>query len=153
MQLLFGTGHGVVGRTTADVASLATSGSRARRALGGQRAFVGVGHAVVLKELDLVALGELSVRLDAGGALHLLVGNRHLHVFALRRRASQRHERPLGAEQPGVYARPLGLVALVVEVQLVDLADLLTVPVDHRTIAPAISARHFGHCLTSSVVS
>jgi hypothetical protein len=54
-----------------------------------------------------------------------------------------------GAEHPGVHARPLRLVALVVEVQLVDLADLLPISVDHRTIAPVIGTRHSGHCLTS----
>jgi hypothetical protein len=110
-------------------------------------------RTVVLEGLNFVVLGELWIGLDAGRVLDLLPGDRHLHVFAPRGRPGQRDERPLGAQQPGVHARPLGLIGLVGAVQLADRPDLLTVLIGHRAAAPVIRVRHLGHRLTSSLVS
>jgi len=101
----------VRGALSASRPSLAEAGVLATPAAGIERR--SGEHPVVREERNFVVLGELPVGLDAGRAPDLLLGDWHLHVFAPRGRPGQRDEQPLGAQQPGMQARPLGLIGLV----------------------------------------
>jgi Ethanolamine utilization protein EutJ (predicted chaperonin) len=87
-------------------------------------------------ELALLLLGEPAVGIDARSVLDLGLLHRYLEIVALARRVTDRHERRLGAEEAGVDQRPLGLVALRIEVDLVDRPDLVSVAVDEVRTAP-----------------
>src|SRR4051794_37407615 len=131
-QVLLGPRHGVVGGRAADVLAGVTVPHAGRGLMpavagGCHGALLGIGHAIVLEERDLLLLGELALGLDARRGLDLVLEHGNPDVLALRGRAGERHERPLAPEQAGVHRGPLWAFALVVEVERVDLANLLAV--------------------------
>jgi len=103
------------------------------RSFGTAQARVGtclrVVQAVIAIELALLALGELTVGVDLGGVLDGRLLERHPELAVGFSSVAYRHERALGAEHAGVDQRPLGLVGLSVEIDLLDLADLVAVGV------------------------
>jgi hypothetical protein len=148
-QLFLRAGHGVVGVVTRRVVTLATgvvvagvSGGAVGRAVGvvpagdtgarGLRGGVlgraaGVDDAVVAVEVGLVALAELGARVVVGGVLDQVLVERHGDDVAGHGRLGQGDQGDVGAEQARLDGDPLGLAGGVVEVDLVDLADLLAV--------------------------
>src|SRR3954447_4091716 len=127
-QLLLGARHGVVGLGARDVVAdrrpvveRALAG-RAGAALGqaAARARLAVAEPVVLIEPLLLGLRELTVGIDVGRVLDVALLERHLDAVTRRVGLLQRHERALAAEQAGLHQRPLGLIRLGVEVDLLD---------------------------------
>jgi hypothetical protein len=90
----------------------------------------------VLVQRALLGLGELAVGLDVRRILDVRLRVRDAHAALLRRRLRQRHERALAAEQPGLDERPLRLLGLLVDVDLIDGADLVAVGVQEILALP-----------------
>src|SRR3954453_19604894 len=126
-QLLLGAGHRVVGLGAADVPPDRVAVGR----VAVTRARLAVAHAVVLVELPLLRLRQLLIGIDLRRVLDLVLLVLHAQRVVLRARAAQRHERRLAAEQPGLDERPLGLARLLVQVDLLNRADLVATGVDH----------------------
>src|SRR4051812_43373557 len=147
-QLLLGARHGVVGLGARDVVADRRPGverAPAPRAAGGAGAALrqpragarlAVVQPVVLVERLLLRLRELPVRVDVGRVLDVALLERHLHAVAGRVGLLQRHEGALAAEQAGLHQRPLGLIGLGVEVDLLDRPDLLPVVVEELLAPP-----------------
>ena len=79
-----------------------------------------VPEAVVLVQRPLLGARELPVRVDVRRVLDVRLLERDLHPVTRRVGLLQRHEGALAAEQPGLDERPLGLVGVGVEVDLLD---------------------------------
>ena len=118
-----------------------TSRPRGRpRAAFGQpaaRLRLGVLHPVVPVQLSLLPLRELAVGVDARGVLDLRLLERNGHLSLRRSGVPQWDEGGLAAEQAGLDQRPLRLVRVGVEVDLLDLPDLVAVAVAQLVTAPA----------------
>ena len=144
MQLLLGAGHRLVAARALPALAAALLALAAGLAFG--KAAIGatlrVLEPVVSVERLLLLLGELSLRLDAGRVLHRVLRERELDVLACRVRPGQRHEVRLRSEAPRVHKRPLGLAGLLVEIDLVDLPDLLSIGVHRGAAAPLIGLCH-----------
>jgi hypothetical protein len=133
-QLLLGARHRVVrggaGGVVADrLAVRVDPGAGAALGQPGIRARLAVVEPVVLIQRRLVLLGELAVGVHVRSVLdlRLLVG--HAQGAAVLAGFLERHERRLGTEEAGVHQRPLGLVGLRVEIDLLDLAELVAITV------------------------
>jgi hypothetical protein len=97
------------------------------------------------EELALLRLAELAVGVDARRVLDVRLLDGHADVLADRARAAQRDEGLLRAEQPGVDEGPFGLAGLLVLVDVVDLADLVAVAIEHGPASEAVGLGQFGH--------
>jgi hypothetical protein len=155
-QLLLRAGHRVVavGRLAVVAARIGPSDRAASGLVASLLAGVAgaVVQAVVAPELLLLGLREVAVRVDAAGVFDqlLLVGD--LDVVASRVGLGQRDEGRLGTEQTGVDQRPLRLAGLVVDIDGLDGADLVAVPVDHGPPLPTanrVDVNHGGSSLPS----
>jgi hypothetical protein len=132
-QLLLGARHRGVGLVAADVVDhdpalaagrhVAVGAALGQTAVGARLAGV---EAVVGVERRLVLLGELAVGLHLRGVLDLRLLERDPDLVVVRARVGDRHERGLRTEHAGMDERPLGLLGLLVEVDLLDLADLVS---------------------------
>src|SRR3954453_18670081 len=80
-----------------------------------------------------------------GASLTWSFGEGDLQVVAGGRRVLDRHEAHVRAEDPGLDGDPLGLAALAVEVDVLDLADLVAVAVDERSSAPGLDVLECRH--------
>jgi hypothetical protein len=80
-------------------------------------------------QLGLVGLGEAPVGVHLRRVLDRRLVVRDAQRAVLVAGIAQRHERALAAEQTRLDQRPLGLVGLLVEVDLLDRADLVAVVV------------------------
>lgn len=95
---------------------------------GGARVVV----APVVGEEHLLLLGaQRPLGIDARCVLHGGLVERDDQLVPVRLGARDQHERRPQAEQPRVHERPLGPAALLVQVDLVDLPDLVPVRPDH----------------------
>jgi hypothetical protein len=81
----------------------------------------------VAVEPGLLLLRELPVGIDLGRVLDGVLVERDADALVANAGVLDRDERALGPEQPRVDERPLGLVRLGVEVDLLDRADLLSI--------------------------
>src|SRR3954463_1069771 len=146
-QLLLGARHGVVGLGARDVVAdrrPVVERARAGRAAGPGAALgqpragarLAVVQPVVLVEGLLLGLGELPVGVDVGRVLDVALLERHLDAVTRRVGLLQRHEGALATEQAGLHQRPLGLIRLGVEVDLLDRPDLLTIVVEELLAPP-----------------
>src|SRR4051794_37132744 len=148
-QLLLGARHPVSGVRAADAAArpAALSGRVviARVDLAGRRGAVltvvpggAPVTAIVVVEPALFLVGQAPVGVDARRVLDLRLLVRDAHAVAGRAGVGDRDEGLLRAEQPGGDDGPFGLVRLLVEVDLLDRADLVAVVVDQGAAAPAL---------------
>src|SRR3954451_25237873 len=107
-------------------------------ALGEPRAGarLAVAEPVVLIQPLLLGLRELTVGVDVGRVLDVALLERHLDAVTRRVGLLQWHEGALAAEQAGLHQRPLGLIRLGIEVDLLDRPDLLTIVVEELLAPP-----------------
>src|SRR5215212_840904 len=149
LELLLRAGHGVVGGGAGDVPADGVV------AVVGGGVPVGVDvpgggavlEAVVAPELLLLLLGQVAVRVHVGGVLDQLLLVRDLDLVAAGGGLGDGHKGRAGAEQAGVDQDPLRLAGLVIDVDGVDLADAVAVPVDHRPALPATDRVNVYHWL------
>jgi hypothetical protein len=128
-QLLLRARHGVIGRRPRHLPSRPAAAGRVPPR--GEVAADGVVvQAIVAPQPLLLGLRQVLVGVDPRGVLDQLLVVGHLDVVAGLGGLDQGHEAGLGAEQAGVDQRPLGLAGLVVQVDGVDGADAVAVPVD-----------------------
>jgi hypothetical protein len=117
-------------------------------AAGGQAGVgpdVAVGQPVVLVQPGFLGLGEQAfVRVGVGGVLDLVLGVRDQDVVAGGLGLGQGHEADAVPEEAGPHRQPLGLVGLLVEVDVGDLADPLAARVDDVVASPTAEVGH-GH--------
>src|SRR4029453_11414430 len=115
---------------------------RAGRALPGGAVVV---QAVVAPQLALLGLRQVPVGVDPGGVFDqlLVVGDTDVQVG--RGGLGEGDEGGLGAEQAGIDQGPLGLAGLVVQVDGVDAADAVAVPIHQGAALPATDSVNVGH--------
>src|SRR5205085_2579436 len=89
------------------------------------RGLLGIAEAVVGIQLALLLLGEMPIRIQRWRILDLLLGERHRQLVARFGSIAQRYKMPTRAEQPRLHERELRLPGVVVDVDLVNSADLL----------------------------
>jgi hypothetical protein len=88
---------------------------------------------------------KLLLRINVGSALDMVLVERHPQVVALLLSVPKRDQRLAQPEEAGGHRRPFRALAVGVEVDLLELADLLSVLVDDRAPAPAhdrVDVRH-----------
>src|ERR1700722_18199658 len=85
----------------------------------------------------LVCLGELlTVLLDVRRRFDLLLGHRHLQFIGTDPDPAQRHEGQVTPDEPLLDGGELWLVVLNVDVDVLQLADLLTIAIDQHLAVP-----------------
>src|SRR5690349_18949070 len=121
-------------RNSFRLARNASAAGESASALGVWR---GVVELVMVVEGRLVRLGELlALLLDVGRGLDLLLGHRHLQPVGTHRDAAQGHEGQVAANEALLDRAELRLVVLDVDVDVLELADLLPLPVNQHLSVP-----------------
>jgi hypothetical protein len=92
-----------------------------------------------------LGLGQVLIGVNSGGVLDELLVVGDAHVVAGLGGLGEGDEAGLGAEQTGVYQRPLGLPGVVVQVDGLDGADAVAVPVEHGAALPGTDGVNVGH--------
>ena len=149
-KLLLGAGHGVVGGraggVVTDDAGLvdAVGASAVGGGCSGRGCGLAAGHAVVAVQVVLVGRGQRGVRVVVRRGLQCLLVERHGEGAVVPGALRQRHQRHVAAEQPALHRGPLRLVGVVVEVDRVDLAELLTVTAHDGGAGHRVRVAHVG---------
>src|SRR4051794_19459331 len=175
-QLLLGARHRVVGGRTAgvvadgaaaagvavDVDVLTAAGVEAALAVVAQAEALGavlarplavVAATVVLVQALLLLGRQLAVGVEVRRVLDLALLVRQAHRVALGRGLLDRDEAHVGAEEPGLDRRPLGLAGLTVEVDVLDRADLVAVAVDGLHPTPGLNVLKRRHVAAPPLVA
>jgi hypothetical protein len=76
---------------------------------------------------------------------HLVLDERHSHLASRGLGLPDRYEAELLAEEIGTHGGPLRVVRQLVDVDLLDRADLVAVAVDELAAVPLVGVSHPGH--------